>query len=171
MLLQTLALLSVFNAEVKAADVEEWTNQLHAQITVESAWRPNACSIYACGLAQFTLPTWGDIAPLTNPSCAEIDYKDPECSVRSQIVYMKRLLRRYDDADSFRDRWIFAWAAYNGGPGHISKEKRKCRAIIGCDPGKWEDNVKDICDRADWACDENRQYPDKIIREMRRLVQ
>ena len=168
-ILQTLALLSIFNAEVERADVNEWANQLHAQISVESAWRPNACSVYACGLSQFTLPTWGDISPYTTPSCEGIDYTDPACSVRSQIVYMERLLRRYKDSESGRGRWAFAWAAYNGGPGWINKEKRKCKAVIGCNEDEWFDNVEEFCVRADWACEENRAYPKKILTAMSRL--
>ena len=161
-------LLSIFLAEVKSANVEQWTNQFHAQITVESAWRPDACSIYACGLAQFTLPTWGDISPLTQPSCKGVDYKDPACSVRSQIVYIKRLLRKYN-TNSKRDKWQFAWAAYNGGPGWINREVRKCRGIMGCNPTVWTDNIEDICFRAAWACKENRAYPKKILRAMEGL--
>ena len=163
---QTMALLAIFNAEVSNANFTEAERQLHAQITVESAWRPEACSIYACGLAQFTLPTWGDIAPLTNPNCKDIDYRDPNCSVRAQIVYMRRLLRRYEEMDSYRDRWLFSWAAYNGGPGWITKEIKRCRAIIGCHPGVWKDNVEEECVRADWACKENRSYPMKIMAAM-----
>ena len=161
-------LLSIFLGEVQSAHVQDWTNQLHAQITVESAWRPNACSAYACGLAQFTLPTWGDISPLTRPSCEGVDYKDPACSVRSQIVYISRLVRKYD-AKSNRDKWQFAWAAYNGGPGWINREIRKCRAIAGCDPRVWDKNVADIHIRAGWAQKENRAYPKKILREMGKL--
>ena len=120
-------------------------------------------------LAQFTPPTWGDIAPLTNPSCAEVDYRDPACSVRSQIVYMRRLLRRYDYASTIRDRWQFAWAAYNRGPGWVNREARKCKSIIGCDHTIWDDNVDEICLRAAWACKEGKAYPKKILRAMRRL--
>ena len=162
-------LLAIFLAEVSSAGVSPWTNQLHAQITTESAWRPNACSIYACGLAQFTLPTWGDFAPYTSPSCEGVVREDPACSVRAQIVYMRRLLRRYREVDSNRQRWMFSWAAYNGGPGWITKERKRCRAKIGCSEELWEDNVEDLCIRAAWACKENRLYPKKILREINKL--
>ena len=161
-------LLSIFLGEIQSARVEEWTNQFHAQITVESAWRPDACSIYACGLAQFTLPTWGDIAPNTNPSCEGVDYRDPACSVRSQIVYMSRLVRKYETRTN-RDKWQFAWAAYNGGPYALVKDIRKCKSIVGCNPTIWKDNVEMIDLRADWAYKENRAYPKKILREMSKL--
>ena len=137
-------LLAILLAEVNAANVEPWTKQIHGQVITESACRPDACSIYACGLAQFTLPTWGDISPLTQPSCEGVDYKDPACSVRSQIVYMSRLMRKYETRTN-RDKWQFAWAAYNGGPGWINREVRKCKSIIGCDPRTWKDNVENIC--------------------------
>ena len=162
-------LLAILLTEVSAASVEDWTNQVHAQVITESACRPNACSTYACGLAQFTLPTWGDISPLTRPSCEGTDYRDPACSVRSQIVYMRRLLRRYKDVPSNRDRWMFAWAAYNRGPGWVSKEARKCKSIIGCDSRVWIDNVENICLRAKWACIEGKAYPKKVLMAMGRL--
>ena len=162
MLVQTLALLAIFSAEVDRAGVEAWQPQLHAQVTVESHWRPSVCSAYACGLAQFTDPTWSDIAPYTRPSCADLPPTDPACSIRSQIVYMSRLMRRYDDAQTDVDQWRMAWAAYNGGPGWIRKERRRCKRRVGCDPDVWLGNVADQCMRAEWACDENRAYPLKI---------
>lgn len=165
LLTQTVALLAIFGAEIDRAGVTPWTPQLRAQITVESAWRPDVCSRFACGLAQFTPATWGDIAPLTRPSCADQQETDPACSIRAQIVYMQRLLRRYTDSER-RDQWAFAWAAYNGGAGWISREKRQCRKRPGCDPARWYANVADQCIRAAWACRENRAYPRKIERAM-----
>ena len=162
-------LLALLLAEVNAASVEDWTNQIHAQVITESNCQPNACSDYACGLAQFTPPTWGDISPLTKPSCEGIDYRDPSCSVRSQIVYMHRLLRRFKDVSSNRDRWLFAWAAYNRGPAWVSREARKCKTIAGCDSRVWFDNVDEVCLRAAWACKEGKAYPRKILRAIKRL--
>ena len=82
---------------------------------------------------------------------------------------MSKLLRRYKSVDSYKDRWRFAWAAYNGGPGWINREIRKCKTIAGCNPYVWTGNVESICFRAAWACKENRAYPKKIIRAMERL--
>ncbi len=160
-----LVLLAVFAAEVERAGAGEFAPLLHAQVTVESAWRPDARSRWAAGLAQFTPPTWGDIAPLTDPPCDGAAETDPACSIRAQIVYMVRLLRRYGDSDR-RARWAFAQAAYNGGAGWISREKKVCARRLGCDPAGWFDHVERHCVRAGWACEENRAYPRKIVRAL-----
>ena len=168
-LLQTAALLAIFGAEVESAGVEEWERQLHGQITVESAWRPNAVSpAGAAGLTQFMRPTWADIAPYTSPSCDGIDRTDPACSVRAQIVYMGRLRRIYRDANSARDQWALAWAAYNGGMGNLRKERRACRRRVGCDPDVWYDSLEHVCKRSESACHENRNYPRRIEAAMDR---
>ena len=165
-LLQVVLLLNIFNTEVKSAQVEGWSAMLSAQIQVESAWRPNVSSPYAHGLAQFTPPTYGDIAPLTVASCADTSIFDPACSIRSQIVYMRKLLSRYRDSASLKDQWAFAWAAYNGGMGWIQREKRKCLQATGCNPKRYWGHVERYCIRAKWACEENRSYPRKILRAM-----
>ena len=153
----------VFEAEVARAGVEAWAPVLHAQITQESAWDPNARSKFAAGLSQFTPPTWADISPHTDPSCAGQPETDPACSIRSQIVYDRRLMHRYRRAATPRDRWAFTLAAYNGGPGWISREKRRCRRAPGCAPARWFHHVERHCLRAAWACRENRAYPRRIL--------
>ncbi len=161
-------LIAIFERETDRPFAINARQQLAAQISVESAWRPNACSQYACGLAQFTAPTWDDISPYTKPSCEGVDYRDPACSIRSQIVYMRRLLYRYRGSASRTDQWAMAWAAYNGGPGWIDKERRRCRSVAGCDPTQYFQHVQDECIRAEWACRENTAYPGKILRAMDR---
>ncbi len=163
LVIQSAALLAIFATEVQLADVQEWADQLAAQIQVESAWRPGARSRYAAGLAQFTPATWSDIAPYTEPSCVDKPETDPACSVRSQILYMRRLLTRYRFSATEAEQWAFAWAAYNGGPGWITREKARCNRRPGCSPGRWFDNVERHCLRANWACRENRAYPRKIL--------
>ena len=161
MMLQTAALLAIFVAETAA--VADWRPQLHGQITVESAWRPAAVSpAGAVGLTQFMRPTWGDIAPATSPSCAEVDRTDPACSVRAQVLYMRRLLRTVRDAETGRDRWAMAQASYNMGPGNMRKERRACRNRAGCNPDRWYGHVEDSCSRRASACRESRAYPRKI---------
>lgn len=157
------ALVLIVLAELAAADFLAAEQQIRAQITVESAWRHDVCSPYACGLTQFTLPTWQDISPLTRPSCEGIDRFDPACATRAQIVYMRRLLKRYEYASTSRDRWMFSWAAYNGGPGWINRESKRCKRVHKCDPSRWEGNVEKFCIRANWACNENRAYPYKVL--------
>ena len=165
-LIASSVLLSIFATEVERAGVVDWAGRLAAQIQVESAWRPEARSKYAAGLAQFTPATWSDIAPYTDPSCAGEPETDPACSIRSQIVYMRRLLARYRFSATAAERWAFAWAAYNGGPGWISREKARCKRKPDCNPSRWWRNVERHCLRARWACGENRAYPVKIVRRL-----
>ena len=167
-LLQALVLLNLFNTEVRAGKVDGWAPMLAAQIQVESAWRPDVSSPYAHGLAQFTKPTYGDVAPLTVASCADVSIFDPSCSIRAQIVYMRKLLYRYRYSASVKDQWAFAWAAYNGGAGWISREKRRCKQATDCDPRRYWNHVERHCIRAQWACKENRSYPRKILKAMAR---
>ena len=161
----TAALLAVFYGELAGAGLplDPFESRFRAQIQVESAWRPEARSKYAARLAQFTPATWSDIAPYTDPSCAGTPETDPACSIRSQIVYMRRLLIRYSDSATPEDQWAFASAAYNGGPGWISREKARCAAAPDCEPRRWWGHVELHCLRAAWACRENRAYPQKIV--------
>ena len=162
-----IALLLIFTAEVERAKVPHWESQLKAQIQVESAWRPNARSAYAAGLAQFTPPTWGDVAPYTKPSCAGVPETDPACSIRAQIRYMKQLLDRYQmRALSEYEQWAFAWVAYNHGMGWVDKEIRRCKRSPNCTASIWFDHVERKCLTALWACEESRNYPKKIIKAM-----
>ena len=155
----------IFDAEISRSKLNQFAPQMAAQVQVESAWRPEARSKYAAGLAQFTPPTWGDIAPATVPSCSDQTGTDPACSLRAQNLYMSRLLGLFSDSPA-PDRWAFAWASYNGGYGWIRREKYKCKLAVRCDPRRWWGHVAKYCIRADWACSENRSYPDKILRAM-----
>ena len=155
----------IFEAELDRSNLDRFAPQLAAQVQVESAWRPEARSKYAAGLAQFTPPTWGDVAPATVPSCADQPETDPACSLRAQHLYMRQLMRLFGDSPA-RDRWAFTWASYNGGYGWIRREKYRCSLAVGCDPRRWWGHVARHCIRADWACTENRAYPDKILRAM-----
>jgi len=132
---------------------------LAAQIQVESAWDPDAQSRYASGLAQFTPGTWSDWSGRTDPGCAGETPYDPPCAIRTQIVYMEWLMRKWPPSHN-------AWRAYNGGGGWISKERRLCAASPGCDPRN-PLHLERFCRAAGRhasACRENIAYPRKIER-------
>jgi len=160
------SLCGIFVAEVERAGDEEHWKRYFGQVTVESHWRPEARSRFACGLGQFTEATQGDEYPRTNPSCEGVDCTEPSCSVRALISYMDRLRIAFRKT---LEPWPFAQASYNGGAGWIRREQRKCRETEGCDPRLYFDNVQNQCIRAEWACRENTKYAEKIIREMRKL--
>lgn len=152
--------------EKRAAQV-----QMAAQIEIESAWKPEARSRFAAGLAQFTPPTWGDWAPRVG--CEGAPETDPECSMLAQYAYMRALLQSKScrSMHSIAAQWICAWRAYNGGLGYINREVRACATVRGCDPTDPAD-IERLCTaiRADWACRENLAYAPKIIEAMQRYA-
>ncbi len=133
-----------------------------AQIHQESAWRSGARSKYASGLAQFTEATARDMGRMYPKDLeGKATPLDPNWALRAQALYMKRLDKAFLTPDKWETR-AFALAAYNGGSGHIVKEKAMAKAA-GLDPLKWFLHVERFCKRAAWACEENRAYPRKIL--------
>lgn len=138
-----------------------------AQVHQESGWRPDAKSAYAGGLAQFTPATaeWisgryadlGDNAPY-----------DPGWALLALARYDKYLFDRQTTAATACDRWAFTLAAYNGGEGWITRDRRLA-AMHGADPLRWWGHVERHSPRAAWAFKENRDYPRRILRERQPL--
>lgn len=89
-----------------------------AQITQESGFNPNAKSyVGAQGLLQFMPATakwaaqaggFGVAAPL-----------DPQWAIRAGVWYDRWLYARVRHPDTVCDRWMFVFAAYNGGEGRV----------------------------------------------------
>lgn len=133
-----------------------------SQIHQESGWRSGVCSKYACGLAQFTEGTAKDIARMYPKDLeGKTTPLDPNWALRAQALYMRKLDKAFKTDDKWETR-AFALAAYNGGAGHIVREKAMAKAE-GYDPNKWFLHVERFCKRAAWACEENRMYPRKIL--------
>jgi hypothetical protein len=133
-----------------------------AQLHQESGFRSGVCSRFACGLAQFTEGTAKDMARMYPKDLeGKATPLDPSWAIRAQVLYMKRLDKAFRTPDKWETR-AFALAAYNGGSGHIVKEKAMAKAE-GYDPMRWFLNVERFCKRAKWACEENRAYPRKIL--------
>lgn len=117
-----------------------------AQIHQESAWRPDARSPYAHGLAQFTPATADWIAEL-DPLLASADTGNPIWALRALVTYDRWLFERLPGDDC--PRMHLALRAYNGGLVYIKREiatGKACRAF-----------------RAEWACRENLDYPVRIL--------
>ena len=131
-----------------------------AQVHQESAWKPNARSKYAAGLAQFT-PDTADWIGGMDAGLASGDVFNPAWALRALALYDRWLWDRIK-ASSDCDRMAMTLAAYNGGLGWINREKRAATSK-GVDANLWFGAVALECLRARWACEENRAYPVRIL--------
>lgn len=136
-----------------------------AQIHQESAWRPDARSPYAHGLAQFT-PATADWIGSLDHALAGADTGNPVWALRALVRYDRWLWGRSFVATAATpcDRMAFALAGYNGGVGYVLREQKLAMAA-GLAPDRWWQNVERTCvpSRAAWACRENRDYPRRIL--------
>ncbi len=109
---------------------------LAAQGYQESQLNQNAKShVGAIGVMQ--------IMPATGKELAVGNIGDIEPNIHGGTKYMDQLMTRYfKDANfSGSNRSLFAFAAYNAGPGNINK-MRKLAVERGLDPDKWFNNVE-----------------------------
>ncbi|RZU00624.1 transglycosylase SLT domain-containing protein [Rivibacter subsaxonicus] len=109
---------------------------LAAQGYQESQLRQDAKShVGAIGVMQ--------IMPATGKELAVGNIAQIEPNIHGGTKYMDQLMTRYfKDADfKGNNRSLFAFAAYNAGPGNIAK-MRKLAAERGLDPDKWFNNVE-----------------------------
>ena len=138
------------------APVATFAGQIHQ----ESAWRANAQSPFASGLAQFTPATaeWigGLYTDLANPQPFNAAW-----SLRALVRYDRFLWDR-NPATTECDRMAFALASYNGGEGWLRKEQTRA-AAKGADRLRWFKHVELWCLRSAANCAENRDYPRKIM--------
>ena len=111
---------------------------LAAQGYQESQLNQNAKShVGAIGVMQ--------IMPATGKELAVGDIHDIEANIHGGTKYMDQLMTRYFKDANFQgsNRSLFAFAAYNAGPGNINK-MRKLATERGLDPDKWFNNVEVI---------------------------
>ena len=139
-----------------------------AQIHQESAWRPDAQSPYADGLAQF-VPATAEWVAERWPALGGAAPFNPQWSIRAMARYDRWLFDRYGaPAATACDQWAFTLSAYNGGQGWLMRDRAHCReqpVCPGCDSTRWWGHVADHPDprRASWAVTENRDYPRRIL--------
>lgn len=141
--------------------LHEPMSRFAAQVHQESNWRSGVCSKYACGLSQFTEGTAKDMARIYPKDLeGRAAPLDPHWALRAMVLYMKQLrnasLAFGDEAHAV------ALVKYNGGAGWVAREARKA-AAAGNDPTQWVGHVERHCLRAQWACEESRNYPRKIL--------
>lgn len=134
--------------------------RLAAQIHQESAWRPNAESPYAQGIAQFT-PSTAAWLPSVCPDVGPPDAWDASWSIRAMACYDRYLFERVVGAAAC-DQWAFTLSAYNGGLGWVARDMTRASAN-GADPALWFDNVERFSARSTAARAENRAYVRRIL--------
>jgi membrane-bound lytic murein transglycosylase MltF len=71
------------------------------------------------------------------------DIENAESNVHAGVKYLRFLRKRYFDGTEIAplDRVLFAFAAYNAGPGGIGKARKRA-SKMGLDPNRWFDNVE-----------------------------
>jgi membrane-bound lytic murein transglycosylase MltF len=107
-----------------------------AQGFQESGLNQNAKShVGAIGIMQ--------LMPATGKSLEVGDIHQAEPNVHGGIKYMRQLLDRYFPDAHFDEtnRTLFAFAAYNAGPGRIARLRKEAEKE-GLDPDKWFNNVE-----------------------------
>jgi membrane-bound lytic murein transglycosylase MltF len=83
------------------------------------------------------------VMPATGQSLGVGDVHQLEPNIHAGVKYVRMLMDdhfRSDSLDAF-NRTLFAFAAYNAGPGRI-KELRRKAAARGLDPNTWQGNVE-----------------------------
>ena len=83
------------------------------------------------------------VMPATGAELKVGDIKVTEANIHAGAKYMDQLMTRYfpDAKFSESDRPLFAFAAYNCGPGNVAKMRREAQKR-GLDPDKWFNNVE-----------------------------
>jgi membrane-bound lytic murein transglycosylase MltF len=83
-----------------------------------------------------------------DPNVNVPDIETLESNIHAGARYLRFILDRYfssEDLDEF-NRHLFAFAAYNAGPGRVAALRRQA-AQLGLDPNQWMDNVEVVAAR------------------------
>lgn len=133
------------------------------QIEQESAWNPAAQSPFAQGLAQFTPSTAAWISGAYPATLSLNQPFNPDWALRAMAQYDALL---YKDLTGLAEceQWAMTLSAYNGGAGWVSRDRRLCGSVGGCDPDKWYEHVELHSTRSPEAFKENRGYPRRIMK-------
>ena len=112
--------------------------QLMAQGFQESSLNPKAKSPYgAVGIMQL-LPSTAEWLGVKN-------YNEIDGNIHAGAKYMARLMKRYAKVPEISEdnRFFFALAAYNAGPGRVRKYRKRAPKL-GYDPYQWFGNVERV---------------------------
>lgn len=67
---------------------------------------------------------------------------DPRLQLRALVLKDLQGFDLVQSAATDADRLAMSFAAYNGGSGGLSSDRRACAGTTGCNPGKWFGNVE-----------------------------
>ena len=112
--------------------------QLMAQGFQESSLNPKAKSSYgAVGIMQ--------VLPSTAEWLGVMNYNEIDGNIHAGAKYMARLIKRYAKVPEISEdnRFFFALAAYNAGPGRVRKYRKRAPKL-GYDPYQWFGNVERV---------------------------
>ncbi len=112
--------------------------QLMAQGFQESSLNPKAKSPYgAVGIMQ--------LLPSTAEWLGVMNYNEIDGNIHAGAKYMARLMKRYAKVPEISEdnRFFFALAAYNAGPGRVRKYRKRAPKL-GYDPYQWFGNVERV---------------------------
>ncbi len=72
-------------------------------------------------------------------------YRRPDLQIRGVVLYARDLWQQLRGVDDLTQRLAMADAAYNGGIGRVTADRRACALTPGCDPGRWWGHVETTC--------------------------
>ena|ERR1043166_8679083 len=133
------------------------TGILGSQVHAESAWRPDARSPFANGLAQFVPATAAWLSE-KYPELGPARPFEPEYALAALARYDKFLYDRQQMAATDCHRWSMTLVSFNGGEGTLNKEKK-----LAADPTRWWGSVELKRARSQAAFVESRNYPRRIL--------
>lgn len=136
-----------------------------AQVHQESAWKKDAQSIYAKGLAQFTPETAKWIDRVYHIGDTPFS---PNWSLNALVRYDRHIYEHITNSATDCDRWAFVLSGYNGGPGWIRRD-RALAAENKVDPNRWFHAVEYYTSRRESAARENRNYVQRILLKLEPL--
>jgi hypothetical protein len=94
-----------------------------------------------------------------------------DLQLRAVVLYSRDLWHQLRGVEDLMQRLAMADAAYNGGIGRVTADRRACALNRGCDPGQWWGHVERTCTagRASLygkrsACDINRHHVVDVVR-------
>jgi membrane-bound lytic murein transglycosylase MltF len=85
------------------------------------------------------------VMPATGKELKVGDITQLEPNIHAGVKYMRFVVDQYfkDEPMSTLDKWLFAFASYNAGPGRIRQLRREAERR-GLDPNVWFGNVEQI---------------------------